>query len=407
MKSRVLGGPGFGRVRDRSSADGAPASSRPTTSHNPVPGPVPGMAAGRPMPKGVVGETTAPAWAERTRWGSVLIATVLAVVAICLLCAGIGSVYIPPMTVLQIMLSRLPFVAMHVDWPRTAQTILFDIRLPRVALVALTGATLGTSGTAYQGLFRNPLADPYLIGVAAGAGLGAIGVIVLQVNTPALNNPYAVPAGAFVSALLTVFVVYQLARVAGATPTTTLILAAVAVNALASAVTTFALLSIGNQTGRVLAFLLGGYGGAGWNSVRAVVPFAVVGFALLYAFARPLNLLLFDEEQATQLGIPVERVKLVVVVGATMMTAAAVSFSGLIGFVGLIVPHAARLLVGPDHRRLIPLTALGGAGFLLLADLVARTVIAPQELPLGIVTAFTGAPFFLYLLRRAKHATFF
>ena len=349
----------------------------------------------------------APAWAVRTRGGGVLVAALLGVVAICLISTAIGSVFIPPLTVLRILLARLPFVSMPVDWPSTFEAILFEIRLPRVALVALTGATLGTSGTAYQGLFRNPLADPYLIGVAAGAGLGAIGVIVLQLDYPALNSPYAVPAGAFLSALLTVTVVYRLARVAGATPTTTLILAAVAVNALASALTTFALLSIGNQTARVLAFLLGGYGSAGWESVRAVVPFALGGFVLLYAYARPLNLLLFDEEQATQLGIPVERIKLVVVVAATMMTAAAVAFSGLIGFVGLIVPHAARLLVGPDHRRLIPLAALGGAGFLLLADLVARTAISPQELPLGVVTAFTGAPFFLYLLRRAKHATFF
>jgi iron complex transport system permease protein len=156
-----------------------------------------------------------------------------------------------------------------------------------------------------------------------------------------------------------------------------------------------------------MAFLLGGYSAAGWEAVFAVAPFTVIGFVLMYVYARPLNLLLFDEEQARHLGVNVGRVKLVIVVAATLTTAGAVAFSGVIGFVGLVVPHAARLVIGPDHRRLLPLAALGGAGFLMLADLLARTAIAPEELPLGVVTAFAGAPFFLYLLRRARNAAFF
>ena len=348
-----------------------------------------------------------PGWARHHRSFAWLVATALGVMVIAIVSVGIGSVSIPPLTTLKILLARLPLLSIHADWPSTFETILFEIRLPRVALVALTGAALASSGTAYQGLFRNPLADPYLIGVAAGAGLGAISAMTWRMAHPTSVALWAVPLGAFAGALVTVALVYTLGRVGGSTPTTTLILAGVAVGAFAAAMTTFILLRMGQQMVYVMAFLLGGYGSAGWDAVLAIVPFTVIGFALMYLCARPLNLFLFDEEQARQLGIPVERVKLMIVVAATLTTAAAVAFSGLIGFVGLIVPHAARLVVGPDHRRLLPLAALGGAGFLMLADLIARTVIAPEELPLGVVTAFAGAPFFLYLLRRAKNAAFF
>jgi iron complex transport system permease protein len=289
----------------------------------------------------------------------------------------------------------------------TFRTILLDIRLPRTVLIALVGAALAGSGATYQGLFRNPLADPYLIGVAAGASLGATLIIAMQITNRASAVLFAVPLGAFIGALVTVALVYALGRIGRHVPTTTLILAGVAVGSIAVSLNTFILLRVGQQAPRILAFLLGGYEGSGWPAVVAVLPFAAIGFLVMYLYARPLNLLLFDEEQAQQLGINVAQVKVLVIIAATLTTAAAVAFSGLIGFVGLIVPHAARLLVGPDHRRLLPLAALGGAGFLMLADLLARTVIAPEELPLGIVTAFAGAPFFLYLLRRAKNAAFF
>jgi iron complex transport system permease protein len=349
----------------------------------------------------------APTWAKPAQQRALIAATALGVIAIALLSIGIGSVFIPPLTVLKILLTRLPLIPVQAVAPGTFETILFEIRLPRVALVALTGAALATSGTAYQGLFRNSLADPYLIGVAAGAGLGAIVAMALRMAYPFSASPFLVPLVAFVGALVTVALVYQLGRVGRSTPTTSLILAGVAVGALATAISTFILLRVGQQMVHVMAFLLGGYSAAGWEAVIAVAPFTALGFALMYLYARPLNLLLFDEEQAQHLGVKVGQVKLVIIVSATLTTAAAVAFSGLIGFVGLIVPHAARLIVGPDHRRLLPLAALGGAGFLMLADLLARTVIAPEELPLGVVTAFAGAPFFLLLLRRAKNAAFF
>ncbi len=346
-----------------------------------------------------------PVWSIMLRGRTVIPFAAIGVVLIAILSVGIGSVFIPPLTATKIMLARVAPIA--ADWSGTFETILFDIRLPRVLLIAITGASLASAGTAYQGLFRNPLADPYLIGVAAGANLGAIIAMALQTSYPRLIGVFAMPVGAFIGALATVALVYSLARVGNRIPKTTLILAGVAIGYVASALGSFVLLGLSQHAMRVLAFLLGGYSVAGWDALLAILPFFIIGFAVMFIYARPLNVLLLDEEQAQQLGIDVERVKRIVVVSATLVTAAAVAFNGLIGFVGLIVPHAARLLVGQDHRRLFPLTALGGAGFLMLADLIARTVIAPQELPLGIVTAFAGAPFFLYLLRRAKNASFF
>jgi iron complex transport system permease protein len=336
-----------------------------------------------------------PTWARRDHQRTHIALAALGGIVIAILSVGIGSVFIPPLTIAQVLLSR--FTASAAEVPLEYQMILFDIRLPRVALIALTGAALATSGTAYQGLFRNPLADPYLIGVASGASLGATLAIALQSVIPPQIQLIAVPLGAYVGALATVTLVYALGRIGHRVPTTTLILAGVAIGSLAVSISTFLMLSAGQQTARILAYLLGGYGGSGWDAVVTVAPFALLGFIVMYIYARPLNVLLFDEEQAKQLGIQVEQVKIIVIVAATLMTATAVAFSGLIGFVGLIIPHAARFLVGHDHRRLLPLSALGGAGFLMLADLLARTIIAPEELPLGVVTD-RGCTVFLYLL---------
>ncbi|MBI5877505.1 MAG: iron ABC transporter permease [Chloroflexi bacterium] len=331
-------------------------------------------------------------------------ALVIALIAI--VAVGFGSVAIPPLTVLKLLLAQFAPGVSAPDWPVSYETIVLQIRLPRVVLVALTGAALSISGATYQGLFRNPLADPYLIGVASGAGLGATVAVALGWNAGLLGAT-AVPLAAFAGATGSVVLVYGLGRVGRATPTTTLILAGVAIGTLMSSLSTFIMLSINNQAVRVLGFLLGGYGGGDWDAVTVILLFTLIGFAVMLALARPLNLLLLDEEQARQLGVDVDRVKLALIVAATLTTATAVSFSGLIGFVGLVVPHAVRLVSGADHRRLLPWSFLAGAGFLMLADLIARTALAPQELPLGIVTAFAGAPFFLYLLRRAKQAAYF
>lgn len=313
---------------------------------------------------------------------------------------AVGAVWIPPQTMAR-LLAALAVPLDLSDVPPAYQTIVHNVRLPHAILMALSGAALASSGAAYQGLFRNPLADPYLIGVASGAGLGA--VIALALRWPAtLSGWLVVPLAAFSGALLTVLIVYRLARVNQSLPTTTLILAGVAVSSFATALTSFIMLRSRDELHRALAWLLGGSTVNGWTPVWAAFPYIVTGFLVLWSLGHVLNVLQFGEEQAHQLGIPVERAKLLLILAASLTTAAAVSFSGLIGFIGLIVPHTMRLLWGPDYRRLLPLSALGGAGALLFADLLARVALAPQVLPVGVVTALAGAPFFLWLLRRAK-----
>jgi iron complex transport system permease protein len=309
---------------------------------------------------------------------------------------AVGSVFIPPADIWRVLMGQPPQVMAQ------AAVILLTLRLPRTALVALTGAALGGSGAAYQGVFRNPLADPYLIGVASGAGLGAVLAMSLRWPYSPLGL-LAVPAAAFLGAMLTVFLVYVLARVGKVVPTTNLILAGVAISAFASALTSFLMLRSTGELHRAIAWLLGGSAAVGWGPVLTVLPYLAVGLGVLVLSGHALNLLQFGDEQAVQMGLPATRAKTVILLAASLTTAAAVAFSGIIGFVGLILPHVMRLWFGPDYRRLLPLAAIGGAGALLVADVLARLILRPQELPVGVVTAVAGAPFFLWVLRRAKH----
>ncbi len=321
-----------------------------------------------------------------------------------LLSIAIGSVFIPPADLWQIVRAWVS----NAPLPESLQTfalILLAIRLPRTVLMALTGAALGGSGAAYQGLFRNPLADPYLIGVASGAGLGAVAV--MSVHWPySFWSLMAVPVAAFLAALLTVFVVYQMARLGRTVPTTNLILAGVACSSFATALTSFLMLRSRGEVHRALAWLLGGTSLVRWEVVLTLLPYLALGLGALLMSGHALNLLQFGDEQAQQLGLPVERARWIILAAASLATAAAVAFTGLIGFIGLIVPHLMRLWWGTDYRRLIPLSILGGASALLIADVLARVVLAPQELPVGIVTALAGAPFFLWVLRRAKRQSY-
>ena len=321
-----------------------------------------------------------------------------------LLGVSAGAVPIPVTTVVRLLLARVWPLPATTDNAGTFTTILFDIRMPRVMLMALTGAALASAGAAYQGLFRNPLADPYLVGVASGAGLGAS--LVISFGWVTGLGLMAVPLGAFLGGVVAVGLVLMIAQVGRTTPVTTMLLAGIAVGSFATAITTFWMLRSPEGLRRAFNWMLGGYAGGGWEPVWIIVPYLVVGLIVLQLNARALNILQLDEEQARQLGLNVERLKLTLVGAATLMTAAAVAFGGLIGFVGLVVPHVLRMLGGPDYRRLIPLSALGGAAFLILADLIARTVFAPQELPVGVITALTGAPFFIFLLRRIKRSVF-
>lgn len=317
------------------------------------------------------------------------------------LSVAVGPVFIPPGTLLRILTMHLPGLPLDPGLPETFTAIVFKVRLPHTALALITGAALGGSGAAYQGVFRNPLADPYLIGVASGAGLGAVAAMAIGWPSSMLGM-YAIPAAAFAGAMLTVVIVYSLAKMGPNLPTTTLILAGVAVSSFATSLTSLLMLRSNEEIRRALGWLLGGSLMGGWEPVLAALPYITIGLAALIASGHALNVLQFGEEQAQQLGLPAERAKALVILAASLTTAAAVAFSGIIGFIGLIVPHVMRLVWGHDYRRLIPLSIVGGGTALLLADLLARLLLSPQVLPVGIVTALAGAPFFLWLLRKVK-----
>lgn len=322
-----------------------------------------------------------------------LLSSLLFLLIALLLSLAIGSVFISPNELWQTLLG---------NGTETAEAILWKIRLPRTILIALTGAALGGSGAAYQGLFRNPLADPFLIGVASGAGLGA--VIAMSIQWPySFWGLMAIPFAAFLAALLTVFIVYLFARVGRTIPTTNLILAGVAFSSFATSLTSFLMIRSTSEVRRALGWLLGGASQSGWDAILALLPYLVIGLGVLTFSGHALNVLQFGDDQAQQLGLNVTRTKRIILIAASLATAAAVAFSGIIGFIGLIVPHLSRLWFGPDYRRLLPLSALGGATALLVCDILARILLAPQEIPVGIITALAGAPFFLWVLRRSKN----
>ncbi|MBE0672672.1 MAG: iron ABC transporter permease [Anaerolineales bacterium] len=306
---------------------------------------------------------------------------------------AVGSVFISPAELWKILRGM---------GDETFTFIVWQIRLPRTVLVTLTGAALSGSGAAYQGLFRNPLADPFLIGVASGAGLGA--VIAMSIQWPySFWGLMAIPMSAFIAALITVFIVYFLARVGQTIPTTNLILAGVAFSSFATSLTSFLMLRSTSEVRRALGWLLGGASQAGWTAILAILPYIIIGLGILLINGHRFNLLQFGDDQAQQLGLNVTRTKTILLIAASLTTAAAVAFSGIIGFIGLIVPHVIRLWFGGDYRRLIPLSIIGGASALLVSDVVARIVLAPQEIPVGIITSLVGAPFFLWVLRTAKN----
>jgi iron complex transport system permease protein len=325
--------------------------------------------------------------------------------AVMVFATSIGSVEIPFTTTSSILVSKLPFVNITPNWESAIETIVLDIRLPRVILAALVGAALALAGATYQGLFRNPLADPYLIGVAQGAALGAVIGFLMPVSVVGAGIGI-VPMLAFIGALLSVLVVYFLARVGRIVPVTTLILAGVALGALLGAIVAYLAITSGQFLHGIMFWLAGSFSLSQWSEVKIVMPIIGVGAVVIILLSRMLNIMQLDEEQAQQLGINVERLKIILLAAATMVTAAAVSFVGIIGFVGIITPHAVRLIWGPDYRFLIPLSLLSGAIFLIMADVLARTVVAPSEVPIGIITALCGAPFFLYLLRRRSKMLF-
>jgi iron complex transport system permease protein len=295
---------------------------------------------------------------------------------------------------------HLPGVRIDSGVSASEWAIVWDIRMPRVLLAALVGAMLSVAGASYQGVFRNPLVDPYLLGAAAGAGLGATIMITVGADATAGWPVDPVPAMAFVFALGAVAITYLVgASFGGLRSNAMLVLAGVAVVSLLTAVQTFVLQRNSDVVREVYNWILGRLSTASWSDVRLVLPYVAISCAVLLAHRRHLDALRVGDEEAGALGLPVARVRLVVVVAATLGTAAVVAVSGLIGFVGLVVPHIVRLLAGASYRRVVPVSVFVGAAFLILADIPGRTLTAPAELPIGVVTAFVGAPFFIVLLR--------
>ncbi len=334
---------------------------------------------------------------NRKRHVAQLILLAVGLLVASVLGVALGSVTLAPGDILR-SLAHLPAAgrpAVGVD------AIIWQLRLPRVILAWLVGAGLSLAGAAFQGLFRNPLADPFILGISAGGSLGAALAILASLQL-AWSGMQLVPPAAFVGSLLTVALVYMLARAPGRLSSLNLVLAGVAVSAFLSSVLAFLTSISSDATQKAISFwLVGGLTAASWQHVVLAAPYLIVGGVAMLVLARDMNLLALGEETAQQLGVNVGLVQVVLVVAASLTTAAAVAVTGVIGFVGLVVPHLTRLWVGPDHRWLLPASALSGAAFLVLADTIGRTLWSPLEVRVGIITGLVGGPFFLYLLRRS------
>lgn len=313
---------------------------------------------------------------------------------------SIGSVYISPFTLLKISLNQLPGFAYDANWPISHETILLDLRLPRVTLAAIVGAGLASSGTIYQGLFKNPLADPYLIGAASGAALGATIIITLPMIDQI--NPNVLPVTAFIGAMLAVLISYYIARNSIGLNLATLILSGVAISTLFGAITTLLMIKSNPDVRPVLSWLMGSFISSQWIHCIITACYVMPCILIAIAYSKILNVMQLHDNHAKTLGVDLEKVKLVLIITATITTAACVSFVGLVGFVGLICPHAVRLMWSKDYRVLIPTAAIIGSAFLILSDTAARTVFGNTELPIGIITAFCGVPFFIFLLVRQR-----
>jgi iron complex transport system permease protein len=354
------------------------------------------LAAGA-QPQAAVGRSSATA-----RFWLLLAGLLVALLAAIVLAVAIGAVGIPFATVVQIILSHLLPGSVEATWSPTQDQIVWQFRLPRALLAVIVGAALVISGTVLQAMVRNPLADPYIFGISSGASVGAVAVLTLGAG---VVGGLSLSLAAFLGSLGTMVLVYLLAQQGGRAAPTRLVLAGVAIGYVLSAVTSYLVLrsaTPGGGAAAVLYWLAGSLGGAKWEYLGLPSLALLVATVLLLLQARPLNALLAGEETAVGLGVNVERFRLQLFLITSLLVGVVVAISGAIGFVGLMIPHITRMLVGSDHRRVLPIATLLGAVYLVLVDLLGRTLIAPQELPVGIVTAALGGPFFLWLLRQRR-----
>jgi len=339
-----------------------------------------------------------------SRWKIIVIVLALTLILTITFAVTIGPMKIPPLNAYTIIIRSIPFVGDLVrDGPSPVEEmVVLQVRLPRVLAAAIVGVALAVAGVVLQGLLRNPMADPFVIGISSGASVGASLAIAFGIGLPFFGLLYNIPLMAFITALGTVLVVYIVSRTAQGVPMSTLLLVGLAVNSFLLAIIALIRLFSGQAIHVIFAWIFGSFTTVNWNYVKIASPFVIVGVVLIYVFARDLNIILLGEEQASHLGVDTERLKRIMLASATLITAAAVSISGIIGFIGLIIPHIARILVGPDHRILIPSSGLAGAIVLILCDTIVRIIPRPSEMPVGIITALLGCPFFIYLIRKKK-----
>lgn len=341
---------------------------------------------------------------SKTRYGLILMVLSLGLILSIGFFSVIGTANISAIDTFRIVGSKTPIIKNYIDIAdieKSHQTIIWSIRLPRVLLGVLVGSSLAMAGTAFQGIFKNPMADPYVIGISSGAALGASIAIILGINI-AFINISTISIFAFIGALLAVFTVYNIARIKNKVPVTTLLLAGIGIGQFLTAIMSFLMVIYNKDMAKIIYWTLGSLAGKGWYPlIKMTIPI-VISMIFINFFARDLNIMLTGEESAQSLGVDVEKTKVYILILGTFMVSMVVSIAGIIGFVGLIIPHIVRIILGPDNRILLPASALVGGIFMVSADTIARTVISPVEIPVGIITALFGGPFFLYLLRVSK-----
>lgn len=341
---------------------------------------------------------------KKLKYKILLIVSVGVLIFTMLISSTIGIADIGIINAFKIMISQIPGIRMLIDSDtinNTHQMIVLDIRMPRIVLAAAIGALLSTVGGCFQGLFRNPMADPYVLGISNGAGLGAAIAIVFGLES-ILWGIGMVSLLAFIGALVTTIVVYAIANVGGRLPSTNLLLSGIAVGLFEYSLITILMIFKRDKIESIFMWLMGSVSAASWQQVALLLPVTLIGVIILCFFARDLNVISSNEETAKSLGVKVEAVKKILLGICSLLIAVCVSVSGIIGFVGLVVPHATRLITGSDHRAMLPFSAIGGAIFLVICDTLARSLMPPAELPVGAVTSLFGAPYFIYLLIKSK-----
>ena len=328
----------------------------------------------------------------------VLVFIILAIVA-----TSLGAAAIKPFTVVSAIIGKIPLLnnLIHTDISEANQLIIFKVRMPRIIMAGIVGVGLSVVGASFQSLFKNPMADPYVLGISSGTALGAAIAMIFKVSSPVASLSF-VTVAAFLGAALTTSFVYNIAQVKGKVTITNLLLAGCSVSFFATALISIIMVFNQNEVNKIVFWMMGSLSASSWNNIYIAAPVVLIGSGIIFFFYRDLNIMLMGEEDAVTLGVETELIKKIIVIVSSLIIAVCVSFSGIIGFVGFIIPHIVRILFGPNNKVLIPFSAVGGAIFLLFSDTIARTVAAPAELPVGAITALIGAPFFIHLLIKMK-----